>query len=175
MRTTPQEASSHVPPTSIFHTGKAISPVKPKFTSKDPRPLYGGANVIGNFSQKRKEPIDAAPSATCKRVKREAPILKGPEATLPTQPPTNSRHGKYDDIEWCNSVLKDAATHRLENSNALVAVYERILETIARMDLDIRSLENAMVEHGYISESVVEDDDAEEEVKSEGASEQSLS
>lgn len=154
---------SEAPPTPAADTtGKAVTPVKSMATSRVTRPFYHVPTMTLNPSHKRKAPVDDILSATHKRVK-EARILKRSAVTFPPPGLANSRHGPFDGIEGGNSILEEPEKLRVDNSMALVAVYEGILETLAQMNLDLQNLENMMLDYGYISGYVSEDEHAEEE------------
>lgn len=157
-KTTTMEGSEAPPTSALDTTVRAASPVKP-VVSGHTLPRFGGPSITLNPGHKRKAPVAAVWSAADKRVK--APNLRGCRATITTPGLETSKHGPFDDIEWHNSVLEDPEKLRLENSQALVAVYEGILETLAQIDLDLRNLEEMMVDHGYITEYASKNDDAE--------------
>lgn len=158
-KTTTMEGSEAPPTSALDTTVRAVSPVKP-VVSGHTLPRFGGPSITLNPGHKRKAPAAAVGSAADKRAKK-APILRGRPATITTPGLEISKHGPFNDIEWHNSVLEDPEKLRLENSQALVAVYEGILVTLAQMDLDLRNLEEMMVDHGYITEYTSKNDDAE--------------
>lgn len=153
------EASEAAPTLTLDTTVKSVPSVKP-MVSRLTLSRFGGPTMALHPGHKRKAPVAPVGSAADKRVKK-APISKRPEAKTPIPGLATSKHGPFDDIEWHNSVLEDPEKLRLENSKALVTVYEGILETLAQMDLDLRNLEEMMVDHGYIAEYVSKNDDAE--------------
>ncbi|KAJ5501575.1 hypothetical protein N7453_006392 [Penicillium expansum] len=89
--------------------------------------------------------------------------LEAIRSNIPSPGLANSRHGPFDGLEGGNSILEEPEKLRVDNSMALVAVYEGILETLAQMNLDLQNLEDMMLDYGYISGYVSEDEHAEEE------------
>jgi hypothetical protein len=142
---------------------KSIAPVMPIVTFRDLYLHYVGATANLISGQKRKVAAPAISSPTPKRVKTKASISNEPAATLPISDPGNTRYRSFNDSEWHNSVLGEPERLRSGNSKALLAVYEGILETLARVDLDIQKLEEMILDHGHNAESLGKDDDATEE------------
>lgn len=156
---TTMETSEAAPTLTLDTTVESVPSVKPMVSRLAP-PRFRGPTMALHPGHKRKAPVTPVESAADKRVKK-APILRLPEAKIPTPGLATSKHGPFNDIEWHHSVLEDPEKLRLENSKALVTVYEGILETLAQMDLDLRNLEEMMVDHGYIAEYADKNDDAE--------------
>ncbi|KGO68400.1 hypothetical protein PITC_070250 [Penicillium italicum] len=161
--------ASEAPPTLASDTAdKAVAPVKSMITLRLTTPLSHGPNMTLNPGHKREAPAAAVLSATPKRVKK-APISMSPDAILTAPSPARSGHDSFDGIECRNSVPEDPENLRLVNSKALVAVYDGILATLARVDLDLQNLEEMMLDCGYIAGYVNEDEHAEEAARSEQA------
>ncbi|CAI7634495.1 unnamed protein product [Penicillium crustosum] len=152
--------ASKAPSTSALDTTVRAAPSVKPIVSRLAPPRFSGPAMKLNPSQKRKAPVAPVRSKVDKRVKK-APISKHPEVKRPIPGHATSTHDPFDDIEWHNSVLEGPEKLRLENSKALVDVYEGVLETLAQMDLDLRNLEEMMVDNGYIAEHAGKNDDAE--------------
>ncbi|KXG52277.1 uncharacterized protein PGRI_085610 [Penicillium griseofulvum] len=157
---TPIKASEVQTTPAFNNVGKPIAPIAPTFTFRNPYLRYVGASANLISSQKRKAAGPVMYSPTPKRVKMKASISNDPEATRPIADPGNTRYHSFNDSEWHNSVQGEPERPRSGNSKALLAVYEGILETLARVDLDVQKLEEIILDHGHNAESLDIDDNA---------------